>query len=607
MKPAAIRPTFLARAARFFQQDFSSVRVIFSTEPTTVSALAFAGREEIHLIPEIAAQAPERLSQIMIHELAHIVQQRAGRVYGTAGSAVIDPHLEAEADDCAELFAAGSGVAPFAFTSRRVVGPRPSGIIQPISRDKYMFIPAAANLAPTDQTAKVKYDEFLGKVKAAFGGNKDLRTKAATASHGTMVDTLQSGGKEVRELNAGVLLSYEKAHLQGGGNWSTFKTTLSLLRLNPGDGVAPATEILQIAGAPDVNGLGTATIKCKLRNAIPAQFASNPRPADKKLFEYTLGTVLFGDSRFTLAKIQPSGALNQVYVRGKVIGDAIVSDGVSGRHYIRLSNSDSYVKRYVVRGINHQDAAALDGRQNLTAPVGGDTANNSELRSSKKTGRHDTQQGKPLTEKQQMISHARGWQKRYISTGVSKRDAYSTRGEKFDGIYGAVLVDLAMVPEKTIFDLHTPAAAQKLLSLNAMTVESAGGPGLGTKTIEGEEFLALRDVLRTRELLIKKSVPVEAVRKHDLGKCITGIGVLKRVDEAAMTDRLSKLGEVPPYLRKDVIAYRGHHNRYWFFMRFANAVDAGKMLTALRTAPIEGEEYIDLSAYGMPMDKQEGQ
>lgn len=609
MNYLGLQPDFLWRAERFFDTNFDSVSFLVTPEPLRLGALAFACGDEIHISPGATCLPPAPLAGLLIHEMAHVVQQRAGRVSAAAPQPVCHPWLEAEAEDSASWFTAGVPHAPAVLRSVPARGVR-GAAIQLIKRDKYLYFPDNS-AAPSDPGLLIKFQEFQQKVIKAFNIDKGARTQRASQSHKTMVEDLKPNGN--RSQNAQVLLDYEKAHLEGGGDWASLKSTLLSLRLAPAEGVSTEEEILQVDDSQYVSasGTGSATVKCKLRKKYLEDVGKKKKKISYDYFTYNLGTVLFGDTRFTLLAPQPANVVNQVYVRGRVMGlpPRIVTAG-SPRHYVLLTNSNTYAKRFVVRGINHEDAAALGGNQKLMAPVTGDQAGDFEISDPKPlppalegknlSGRHPKATGDNLTSKEQIVSHTRGWQKRFISTGVSKREAYSTRGVKFDGLYGAVLIDLAKVDVTKIFDLHTPAAVSTVLGLDAMKVSTATDPGLDVKSTDDEEFLALRDVLRTRELLIKKEVPALAVLKSDLGKRIVGVGSYSKIDEKALVSRLETLDAWKYSPQTDLIEYKGLSNRYWFFMRFTTTTQADEMWHQANGARQHGETVITLSAYTLP-------
>ncbi len=88
-------------AERFFRSDFSSVRLHVGPEAPSIGATAFTAGEQIVFAPGRLDLASGTGRRLLGHELAHVVQQRAGRVRHPTGSglAVVDnPALEAEAD-----------------------------------------------------------------------------------------------------------------------------------------------------------------------------------------------------------------------------------------------------------------------------------------------------------------------------------------------------------------------------------------------------------------------------------------------------------------------------------------------------------------------------
>jgi hypothetical protein len=90
-----------------FDSDFSDVRLRVPGDTARFEALAMARGDEIHL--QTGAFDPHSASGLALlgHELAHIVQQRQGRVRG-AGNINADPGLEAEADRAGQAASRGA-------------------------------------------------------------------------------------------------------------------------------------------------------------------------------------------------------------------------------------------------------------------------------------------------------------------------------------------------------------------------------------------------------------------------------------------------------------------------------------------------------------------
>jgi hypothetical protein len=85
----------------FFKADFSDVRVHVGPQASAIGALAFTQGRNLYFAPgQYDPQSP-RGQQLLGHELAHVIQQRAGRVrnpFGADVAIVFDRSLEAEAD-----------------------------------------------------------------------------------------------------------------------------------------------------------------------------------------------------------------------------------------------------------------------------------------------------------------------------------------------------------------------------------------------------------------------------------------------------------------------------------------------------------------------------
>ncbi len=97
-------------AERFFQSDFSSVRLHVGPEAAAIGAHAFAAGDRIVFAPGALDTSSARGREVLGHELAHVVQQRAGRVRSpSAGLSVVDePALEAEANRLGRAMAGAS-------------------------------------------------------------------------------------------------------------------------------------------------------------------------------------------------------------------------------------------------------------------------------------------------------------------------------------------------------------------------------------------------------------------------------------------------------------------------------------------------------------------
>jgi len=85
----------------FFGADFSDVRVHSGPQAHAIGAIAFTLGSSIYFAPGQYKPETPRGQQVLGHELAHVLQQRAGRVRNPQGSGIAivqDVLLEAEAE-----------------------------------------------------------------------------------------------------------------------------------------------------------------------------------------------------------------------------------------------------------------------------------------------------------------------------------------------------------------------------------------------------------------------------------------------------------------------------------------------------------------------------
>jgi hypothetical protein len=85
----------------FFKADFSNVRIYQGPQAQSIGAHAFTMGTDIYFAPGQYSPDTPRGQQLLGHELAHVIQQRQGRVRAPQGkgAVVVNDHgLEAEAD-----------------------------------------------------------------------------------------------------------------------------------------------------------------------------------------------------------------------------------------------------------------------------------------------------------------------------------------------------------------------------------------------------------------------------------------------------------------------------------------------------------------------------
>jgi hypothetical protein len=91
-------PAGSAGGGRGLVADLSAVQVRQAPETESMGALAFSRGTEIHFAPGAFDPTNPQGMELLGHELAHVVQQRAGRVAGPGPGADVDAELEPEAD-----------------------------------------------------------------------------------------------------------------------------------------------------------------------------------------------------------------------------------------------------------------------------------------------------------------------------------------------------------------------------------------------------------------------------------------------------------------------------------------------------------------------------
>jgi hypothetical protein len=147
--------------------DFSNVRVHTGPQADRIGAIAFTVGSDIYFAP--GRYQPETLQgqQLLGHELAHVVQQRAGRVRNPLGSGlavVQDYALEAEADRMGQRAAAHrQQVVASERRATTIVSPAPalrdqSGAVQP-----FPWLAAGALAVGVTAGAYYLYSSYFGR------------------------------------------------------------------------------------------------------------------------------------------------------------------------------------------------------------------------------------------------------------------------------------------------------------------------------------------------------------------------------------------------------------------------------------------------------------
>lgn len=133
-----------ARMEHSFGSDFSDVRVHQGPQAASIGALAYTSGNDVHFAPGQYEPGSGAGQALLGHELAHVVQQRAGRVQADGQPAAADdaaasrlnadPALEAEADAAGARAAAGEQVTIAG--AGRGAQPKLAGTTAPVQRYK---------------------------------------------------------------------------------------------------------------------------------------------------------------------------------------------------------------------------------------------------------------------------------------------------------------------------------------------------------------------------------------------------------------------------------------------------------------------------------------
>lgn len=168
--PGALR----GRLEALFGCGLGSVRLHIGPEPATHGALAFAEGEHLCFLPGTLDLGTPRGIERLAHELAHVVQQRAGRVPAASrsGPVVEDAALEAEARavgrHCAARFHSGGDAAlslPASYRPAEAVAVRRSAPA-PGTRVRQCLRSSADSFGDFTDAAWT-YLDGLGELKAA--------------------------------------------------------------------------------------------------------------------------------------------------------------------------------------------------------------------------------------------------------------------------------------------------------------------------------------------------------------------------------------------------------------------------------------------------------
>jgi hypothetical protein len=152
-----------------FDTDFSSVGIHEGEHASAIGSLAFTQGESIHFAPGRYDPSSTSGQSLLGHELAHVVQQRSGRVSSLQGKGTTvnaHPALESEADRAGERAARGESVGNH-WTTEGTPDRADSNAELPIQCNLGIEVEVGGMCEWRVHWAKTKY-------QAAEGGNKQL-------------------------------------------------------------------------------------------------------------------------------------------------------------------------------------------------------------------------------------------------------------------------------------------------------------------------------------------------------------------------------------------------------------------------------------------------
>lgn len=271
--------------------------------------------------------------------------------------------------------------------------------------------------------------------------------------------------------------------------------------------------------------------------------------------------------------------------------------GGSPREYVGLpmGKSTVYVRRYVIRGLNVTDSENLSDKQGLQAASSDEELVHKET-TAIASGRINRQHGTTMTVGEQLLSHTRGWNKRFISTTLTHKPITSTKG-LFNSAFGKILIDLAKIPPEDIFDIHTPTALQHYGVYGGELKQLPSMKAQDQRSFFDETLLAAYDAIRTREVLIKGKIPFDSILCKSLGNLVVAV----YCDDEPLKQSLFQKIEAAwkkasnPVSHKEELQYE-IKSRKLVFYRFADAATAGK---AVATAQAQLTAQDNAGAYAM--------
>lgn len=201
----SLPPGVKGAAERFFGTGFDGVTIAMGAEPRQLGAVAFTYGDQITLADNLKATPGEWL-ELLGHELAHVVQQREGRVPVTMTlgrhAANADAALEQEAGILGAMFAGGvvwSGrmVSPGAARSRPVVQRAVEIGGRPLTNPGQLSSGAKTVLAFIDGGVSWLDWSAQSTTPYSFPDESSMLTQIQSGLHGTPIVLLRGIGLQI--------------------------------------------------------------------------------------------------------------------------------------------------------------------------------------------------------------------------------------------------------------------------------------------------------------------------------------------------------------------------------------------------------------------------
>ncbi len=267
--PEAVREKMEAA----FGVSFRSVRILVGPEAPAIGALAFARGEQIFFAPGQYDPLSPSGQELLGHELAHVVQQRAGRVRADEGSDVnTSASLEREAD-IAGAAAARGGIAKVVGSSS---APTSSRAVQQ-KLDTKSKGSSATDPDGSDQAPSVTSDD--GKTKGKLGEDEQgnltgtIEVKEAKLKGGIRLIDVSGTGKlrdgKIRKFTGSATLIIPVNDID------TFKVECKNLVVTPGGKIDSGTGPLTTLRAIEVAKGDTYTLSIAEGATATATMAKN--------------------------------------------------------------------------------------------------------------------------------------------------------------------------------------------------------------------------------------------------------------------------------------------------------------------------------------------